>query len=135
MIARTYLGTTADLTDTETKDISVGLDAQFNEVMITALTHGIYTGVVAVTLWTIASRNNNCNYGRPRPFVFVILLLYLLATFNLYCQWAQNFSCFPTTEESFSQEYMYNRTQDTPILLTMGIDAILSTVLADATLA
>ncbi len=77
MTAGSSLRNTTEPTDTEIEDIFVGLDTQFNEVMINALTHGeriqtrmvaqgtlgnfrqltffegIYTGVVAVTLRTI----------------------------------------------------------------------------------
>ncbi|KAK0433268.1 hypothetical protein EV421DRAFT_1910257 [Armillaria borealis] len=123
-----------ELTEAEMKDIFVGLDTQFNEVLINALTHGIYTGVVIVTLWTIASRDNYQNSRRPRLFVFIILVLYILATCNFYCGWAQNVSYFSTAGEFFWEAYKSKRDQGTPILLTMGIDAILSTALADATL-
>ncbi len=74
MTAGSYLKNTKEPTDTEIEDILVGLDTQFNEVMINVLTHGeriqtrmggqgtlgnwpffegIYTGVIAVTLRTI----------------------------------------------------------------------------------
>ncbi len=46
-------------------------------------------------------------------------MLYLFATYNFYCV------CFWDK---------YKRIQNTPILLALGIDATLSTVLADATL-
>ncbi len=82
----------------------------------------------------IVSRDNYQNYRRPRLFVFIILVLYVLATFNFYCGWAQNVSYFSIAGESFSEAFKSRRDQGTPILLTMGIDAILSTVLADATL-
>ncbi|PBK90516.1 hypothetical protein ARMGADRAFT_1032522 [Armillaria gallica] len=100
MTAGSYLTNTTEPTDTEIEDIFDGLDTQFNEVMINALTH----------------------------------VLYVLATFNFYCGCAQNVSYFSITGESFWEAFKSRRDQSTPILLTMGIDAILSTVLADATL-
>ncbi|KAK0221106.1 hypothetical protein EDD85DRAFT_960267 [Armillaria nabsnona] len=134
MTAGSYLRNRTEPTDTEIEDIFVGLDTQFNEVMINALTHGIYTGVVVVTLRTIVSRDNYQNYRRRRLFVLIILALYVLATFNFYCGWTQNVSYFSTAGECFWEAFKSRRNQGTPILMTMGIDAILSTVLADATL-
>ncbi|KAK0209552.1 hypothetical protein IW262DRAFT_1468810 [Armillaria fumosa] len=134
MITVPYLRNTTELSNTEIEDIFVDLDTQFNEVMINALMHGIYTGVVIVTLRTIASRDNYQNYRKPCLFVSIILILYVLATFNFYCEWAQNISYFSTAGECFWDVYRSKRDQGTPILLTVGIDAILSTALADATL-
>ncbi|KAK0196243.1 hypothetical protein F5146DRAFT_1176520 [Armillaria mellea] len=132
MTAGLYLKNMKELTEAEMKDIFVGLDTQFNEVMINASTHGIYTGIVVITLWTIASRDNYQNYRRPRVFAFIILVLYVLATFNFYCGWAQNVSYFSTAGECFWEAYKSKHNQDAPVLL--GIDAILSTILVDATL-
>ncbi|KAK0433291.1 hypothetical protein EV421DRAFT_1845898 [Armillaria borealis] len=123
----------AELTDSEIKAIFVALDTEFNVVMLNALTHGIHTGVVAVTLWTVASRKKDGNYRRPRFFCGIIILLYLLAAFNFYCQWVVEASYFGVTGKSFAEAYQSYRT-GIAIPLAQGIDAILSTVLADATL-
>ncbi|SJL13950.1 uncharacterized protein ARMOST_17401 [Armillaria ostoyae] len=58
----------------------------------------------------------------------------LEATFNFYCGWAQNVLCFSTAGKCLWETYKSKCTQDTQTLVTMGIDATLSTVLADATL-
>ncbi|KAK0221105.1 hypothetical protein EDD85DRAFT_796508 [Armillaria nabsnona] len=74
MIARTYPGTNIlDLTDSKIKYIFHDLDNQFNQMMLQAVTH--------------ASRNNFQSPGRPRCLIFIILFLYLLATFGLYNAW------------------------------------------------
>ncbi|PBK90494.1 hypothetical protein ARMGADRAFT_1032501 [Armillaria gallica] len=81
---------TPDLTDSQIKDLFVALDTQFNNTMLTASLYGnqcfegIYTGVVAVTLWAVASKNNCENHRWPHFLVVIILLLYFLAAFNLY---------------------------------------------------
>ncbi|KAK0221109.1 hypothetical protein EDD85DRAFT_1028369 [Armillaria nabsnona] len=123
----------AELTGSEIKAIFVQLDAQFNVVMLSALTRGIHTGVVAVTLWTVASRNSSQSYRWPHFLIVIILLLYLLAVFDFYDEWAASLSFFVVTGKSFLEAYQCYRIS-TPITLTVGIDAILSTVLADATL-
>ncbi|KAK0433267.1 hypothetical protein EV421DRAFT_1441565 [Armillaria borealis] len=106
---------------------------QFNDAMIRAGGHGIYTGVVAVTLWAVASRNSIQSPGRPHFLILVILLLYIFETFSLYYGWALEiaYTTLPNGE-SFWTAFEY--TPGTPIFLTLGIVAILSTILADATL-
>ncbi|PBK59204.1 hypothetical protein ARMSODRAFT_1027623 [Armillaria solidipes] len=134
MTARTYFRTVApELTDSQIKDIFVNRDTYFNRVMLAALLYGIYTGVVAVTLWAVASRNYDQNYRRPHFLVFIIILLYILATFGLYYEWAGDISVFITNGTNFWIGYT-SSSLSPPILLTEGISAILSTNLADATL-
>ncbi|KAK0221208.1 hypothetical protein EDD85DRAFT_941590 [Armillaria nabsnona] len=133
MTARTYFRTVApELTDSQIKDIFVNRDTQFNRVILAALLYGIYTGVVAVTLWAVASRNRDRNYRRPHFLVFIILLLYILAIFNIYYEWAGDILIFITNGTKFWDGYTSSLAP--PILLTSGIGAILSTNLADTTL-
>ncbi len=80
-----------------------------------------------------ASRNNLQDYRRPHFLVFTILVLYIVATVGLYCEWADVSLTFITDGESFWTAC--NSTPSPSMLLTIGIVAILSTVLADATLA
>ncbi|PBK62476.1 hypothetical protein ARMSODRAFT_1089189 [Armillaria solidipes] len=129
MTARTH--PTPGLTDSQIKDIFVDLDMQFNRVMFTALLYGIYTGVVTVTLWAIASRNNPQNSKSPRFLVIIILLLYLLGAFGLYNEWAGEL-LFCISAPCLAVEFSFS---PIPVELAMGITAILSVVLADTTLA
>ncbi|KAK0196276.1 hypothetical protein F5146DRAFT_1176598 [Armillaria mellea] len=132
-----YPGTasTTELIDNKVKDIFLGIDIQINKVMLNALTHGIHTGIVAVTLWTATSRHSRENDRRPRRiFIFIILALYFLATFNFYGGWAENVLYFSTAGKCLWEGYKAKCTQNTPTLMTMGIGAILSTILADVTL-
>ncbi|SJL13987.1 uncharacterized protein ARMOST_17439 [Armillaria ostoyae] len=135
MTARTYPRTdTPDLTDSQIKDIFFNLDTEFNDVKLAAFLYGIYTGVVAVTLWAVASRNNCRNYQRPHFLVFIILLLYFLTAFNLYHGWARCIANFITPWKYFWEAIESTPPNSTLVTLTMGINAILSAVLADATL-
>ncbi|KAK0209537.1 hypothetical protein IW262DRAFT_1498350 [Armillaria fumosa] len=127
-----YLGTaTPKLTDSQIKAIFATLDAEFNTIMLNAFSHGIYTGVVAVTLWAVASRNSFRDHRR-HILVLTILILYILATVGLYCGWANVNLSLITDGENFWTAY--NATPSTSMELTIGIIAILSTVVADATL-
>ncbi|PBK62469.1 hypothetical protein ARMSODRAFT_1024882 [Armillaria solidipes] len=132
--AITYLGTaTPELTDSQIKAIFANLDVVFNDIMLNAFFHGIYTGVVAVTLWAVASRNNYQDHRRSHILVFTILILYILATVDFCCVWANVILTFITDGESFWTAY--SAIPKTWMLLEQGINALLSTVLADATLA
>ncbi|KAK0221178.1 hypothetical protein EDD85DRAFT_263324 [Armillaria nabsnona] len=95
---------------------------------------GIYIGVVAVTLWTVASRNKSQSSRRPCFVVFIIVLLFFQATLNFYNQWTLGLRYFITTNgKTFWETFEYNNLP-TPVTLTTGIGATLSTVLVDATL-
>ncbi|PBK62438.1 hypothetical protein ARMSODRAFT_605449 [Armillaria solidipes] len=137
MIAAAYVGTAMPvLTDSQIKDIFIHLDTQFNQVMIHAFTHGIYTGVVAVTLWAVASRKSPQNNRRRYFLELTILLLYLLGTFSLCYEWITNASIFITNGKNLWTVYesSISLTPSPILVLTAGIDATLSTILADVTL-
>ncbi len=69
----------------------------------------------------------------PHLLVFTILLLYILSTVAIYCVWVDAILAFVTAEESFWTAY--NVAPKVSTQLTANIVAILSMVLADATLA
>ncbi|KAK0209548.1 hypothetical protein IW262DRAFT_512588 [Armillaria fumosa] len=133
MTTRTYLGTAAPkLPDSQVKEIFDSRDARFNSTIFAVFLHGLYTGVVAVTLWAVVSRNNQQGYRRPHFLVLIILLLYILATFGIYYNWVVDILTFITNGKDFWLGY--TSTPSRPILLTTNIVAILSSNLADATL-
>ncbi|KAK0231759.1 hypothetical protein EDD85DRAFT_956569 [Armillaria nabsnona] len=69
---------TPDLTVEESAIIFGVLDVYFNEIIVYALMHGIYTCILATTLWNIFS-NKTSKSGTSRVLmVFAILLLYIL---------------------------------------------------------
>ncbi|KAK0479421.1 hypothetical protein EDD18DRAFT_1440787 [Armillaria luteobubalina] len=136
MAAGTYPDTAMpELTDSQIKDIVTNLDTGLNNTIFNALLYGIYTGVVAVTLLAVASRDNCENRRRPHSILIaIILLLYLLTAFNLYGLWDASIRAF-TTLAWKSVWQTYNLSQNPPpVVLTEDVAAILSTVLADATL-
>ncbi|PBK90525.1 hypothetical protein ARMGADRAFT_1082783 [Armillaria gallica] len=124
-----------ELTDSEIKAIIVALDMQFNGgVLSSRLIHfGRDTHWSGCRHLVDSSRKKGENYRRPQFFCGIIILLYLLATFNFYCQWEVATSYFGATGKNFAEAYQSYR-PDIVIPLAIGIDAILSTVLADATL-
>ncbi|KAK0209510.1 hypothetical protein IW262DRAFT_1528863 [Armillaria fumosa] len=124
-----------ELTDSQIKGILVYLDETLNNAIFSALLYGIYTGVVAITLWAVASRNNHENHRWPHFLVAIILLLYLLAAFNVYCEWATSITAFTTLAWKSVWETSMLTNSSVPVILTGEVCAILSTVLADAALA
>ncbi|KAK0468889.1 hypothetical protein IW261DRAFT_1573349 [Armillaria novae-zelandiae] len=132
MTTMSYLGTaTPELTDSQIEAVFANLDAEFNSMMLDAFSHGMYTGVVVVTLWVVASRNDFRDLRR-QILVLTILILYILTTIGLYCQWANANLSFLTDGENFWTAF--SATPSTSMELTIGIIAIVSTVVADATL-
>ncbi|KAK0209512.1 hypothetical protein IW262DRAFT_1528873 [Armillaria fumosa] len=124
-----------ELTDSQIKDIMANLDMGLNNAIFSALLYGTYTGVVAVTLWAVASRNNYGNHRWPHFLVSIILLLYLLAAVNLYVDWAGSITAFTTLAWKSVWETFSLSNASTPVKFTVEVTAILSTVLADATMA
>ncbi|KAK0196271.1 hypothetical protein F5146DRAFT_1133765 [Armillaria mellea] len=127
-----------ELTDSQIKDLMANLDGTLNGTIFYALLHGIYTGVVAVTLWAVAcqaSRNKHENNRRPHFLVVIILLLYLLTAFGLYDDWAPCIAIFTTLAWKSVWETDNLINSPTPVRFASGVSATLSTVLADASLA
>ncbi|KAK0479423.1 hypothetical protein EDD18DRAFT_1440791 [Armillaria luteobubalina] len=110
MAAGTYPDTAIpELTDSQIKDIVTNLDAGLNDAILSALLYGIYTGVVAVTLWAVGFD-------------------------SLYSGWATSITAFTTLAwKSVSETYSLSNSPP-PVLLAGGVLSILSTVLVDATL-
>ncbi|KAK0184708.1 hypothetical protein F5146DRAFT_1145251 [Armillaria mellea] len=126
-----YPGTAIpELTKDQIKNIFLELDYQLNSVTLNALTHRMYTGVVAVTLWAIASREKPQNNRRLHFLVLTILILHLLGIVTLYGEWSITVSVFITNNGSFWMAF--NHVNGTPtIAWIIGMTAILSTILAD----
>ncbi|SJL17783.1 uncharacterized protein ARMOST_21345 [Armillaria ostoyae] len=106
-------------------------DGKVNEAIELALLHGIYTGIVSVTLWNIF-----INKSRPigRAMVAIIILLYIATTINVSLNWALLHSVGRDTY--FIENYLdlvqdlnlKNRIPD----MGIGITAAMSTVVADS---
>ncbi|KAK0445285.1 uncharacterized protein EV420DRAFT_1484341 [Desarmillaria tabescens] len=81
-----------DLTDHEKAFIFQFLDANLNSGILYALLHGIYTSILAVTLWNIS-------------MVTVIILLYALITINFGANWSHTHFAFIESGQSFQAVY------------------------------
>ncbi|KAK0219990.1 hypothetical protein IW262DRAFT_1461157 [Armillaria fumosa] len=107
------------------------LDAQLNSSILYALLHGIYTGIVATTLWIFFSHKS-----RPigRQFVVtVMVLLFTVTTISLGFQWSYMISAFIDNSQSFWSIYSVFVYPKNSILLGEDITGAFSTILADST--
>ncbi|KAK0467485.1 hypothetical protein IW261DRAFT_1574123 [Armillaria novae-zelandiae] len=123
--------------DDQAKDIFQALDMQLNSMMVEALSHGVYTGLIVFALWTVVSSKRRHDYGGSRsiPLILMIVLLYLLTTFGFCVNWVANAKDLIVNGQNFSTIFKaYNNPFLPWICLVMGITAGVSTILTDATL-
>ncbi|SJL18476.1 uncharacterized protein ARMOST_22065 [Armillaria ostoyae] len=116
-----------DLTDDEKAFIFLVLDTELNSLILYALLHGIYTGILASTLWNIFI--NKC-WPIRRVMVVVIILLHALTTINFSATWSFMRSSFIDHGQS-----LWTVSRNPPAFATfweVGISAFISTILADA---
>ncbi|KAK0454038.1 uncharacterized protein EV420DRAFT_1696592 [Desarmillaria tabescens] len=117
----------SDLTDDDKAYCFQLLDANLNSQILYALLHGVYTGVLAITLWNIFI--NNC-WRTRRALIIVIVLLYALITINVAASWSDIYSAFIENGQSFWTVYLRLYGWDAAYWET-GISALISTILAD----
>ncbi|KAK0466020.1 uncharacterized protein EV420DRAFT_1743898 [Desarmillaria tabescens] len=120
------------LTDDEINFIFQDLDTVLNTIILAFLLHGIYTGVLAVTLWT-----NYMNKSRPirNVMIIVIILIYTLTSIGFALNWSFVHSAFITVTNGQNFWTVYLKltigTND-KLVLSIGITGTLCTILADS---
>ncbi|SJL18474.1 uncharacterized protein ARMOST_22063 [Armillaria ostoyae] len=133
-----------DLTGDDSAYIFQFLDAQLNCGMLYALLHGVYTGILAVTLWNIcepgalhsdlqAEVNSTVidkHWPIRRALVVIIILLYVLITIGFAVGWSSMHSAFIGNGQSFRTVYLKLNSMRAFYLET-GITASASTSLTD----
>ncbi|SJK98316.1 uncharacterized protein ARMOST_01581 [Armillaria ostoyae] len=116
------------LTDHDRAFIYQYLDANLNCGILYALLHGIYTGILAVTLWNIFI--NKC-WPIRRAMVVVIILLHALVTINFAATWSFTHSAFIDYGKTFLAVFSELNGDTQATVLVMGIASSMSTILAD----
>ncbi|KAK0232293.1 hypothetical protein EDD85DRAFT_793135 [Armillaria nabsnona] len=118
----------SDLTDDVKAYIFQFIDAKLNATIMYALSYGIYTGILIVTLWNIFI--NKC-WPIRQALVVVIILLHALITINVAGTWSWIYFAFIKNGQSFWTVYL-NLGEGTPaIYWVTNITASISTILAD----
>ncbi|PBK93531.1 hypothetical protein ARMGADRAFT_1012377 [Armillaria gallica] len=120
-----------NLTDAEKAFILQSLDTNLNARILISLLHGIYTGIVAVTLWNIFTSKS-----RPigRTMVVVIILLYIVATINFVLNWLYVRSIFVEHGQDFRTRYLAQCIPSFESTVEMGVTGVICTILADSTI-
>ncbi|KAK0195991.1 hypothetical protein F5146DRAFT_1175821 [Armillaria mellea] len=118
-----------ELTDYEKDFLFQYLDANLNYQIFCALLHGIYTGILAVTLWNIFI--NKC-WPKQRALVVIIILLYVLTTVNFAANWAFTCSAYIENGQSFWTVYSKLGGVNQAAYLETGIAASMATILSDS---
>ncbi|SJL12935.1 uncharacterized protein ARMOST_16369 [Armillaria ostoyae] len=108
-------------------DLFQFLDAQLNIGILYALLYGIYTGILAVTLWNIFV--TKC-WPIRRAVVIVIILLHALITINVAASWSYMHFAFIKNGQNFWSVYLVLEDTDATTWL-MDIASSISTILAD----
>ncbi|SJL12954.1 uncharacterized protein ARMOST_16389 [Armillaria ostoyae] len=103
------------------------LDAQLNSQILYALLYGIYTGILAVTLWNIFV--NKC-WPIRRATVIVIILLHALNTIAFAASWSWIRFAFIENGQNFWTIFLILNSTDAATWV-MDITASISTILAD----
>ncbi|KAK0459022.1 uncharacterized protein EV420DRAFT_1642721 [Desarmillaria tabescens] len=126
------MATQADIASALTDDDKVYifqlLDANLNSRILYALLHGIYTGILAVTLWNIFI--NKC-WPIRRAMIAVITLLYTLITISFGASWSHTYSAFIDDGQSFWTVYLNLSGVTQALYWEISITAFVSTILAD----
>ncbi|PBK70850.1 hypothetical protein ARMSODRAFT_1083821 [Armillaria solidipes] len=117
----------SSLTDDEKAAVFQLLDATLNSGILFALLYGIYTGILAVTLWNIFI--NKC-WAIRRAVVIVIILLHALITINFAAGWSWMRFAFIRNGQSFWTVYLILDGLDATTWV-MSVAASISTILAD----
>ncbi|KAK0184747.1 hypothetical protein F5146DRAFT_1144863 [Armillaria mellea] len=125
------------------------LDADLNGTVFDSLLQGIYTGIVAVTMWNICKGNivysivqtepkgaavMNKSQHIGRTMVVVIILLYIFTTINFSVNWSDMNSRFVRKGQSFWTKYLEASSHTMMITVGEGVMAAICTTLADSTI-
>ncbi|KAK0219909.1 hypothetical protein IW262DRAFT_1554220 [Armillaria fumosa] len=118
----------SDLSNDEKAIAFQNLDAYLNAMILYALLHGMYTGIIAIALWNIFI--NKCWQIR-QALVVVIILLHGLATIDFAANWSFVHSGFIENGKSFWTAYLTFDTGGQAIMLLEGIASSMSTIITD----
>ncbi|SJK98327.1 uncharacterized protein ARMOST_01592 [Armillaria ostoyae] len=110
------------------------LDAELNSSILYALLHGIYTGIVAVTLWNFFTHKSRPIASGRQFVVTAMVLLFIATTISVGFQWSYIISAFIDNSQSFWSRFSVLEDPQHGMLLGMDITGAISTILADSTM-
>ncbi|PBK94604.1 hypothetical protein ARMGADRAFT_1097031 [Armillaria gallica] len=117
----------SELTDDNKAFVFQLLDSWVNSIILYALLHGIYTGILAVTLWNIFI--NKC-WPIRRAVVVIIILLHALITISFGANWSYIHFGFIENRQNYWTVYLIFQSTNAATWV-FSIAAAISTILAD----
>ncbi|KAK0219978.1 hypothetical protein IW262DRAFT_1494158 [Armillaria fumosa] len=117
-----------DLTNDDKASIFQYNDTQLNAGILYALLLGIYTGILAVSLWNMFI--NKC-WPIRRAMIVVIILLHALITTNFAATWSCLHSAFIDDRNNFWTVFLKLNGAKQVVVWEMGVPASSSTILAE----
>ncbi|SJK98311.1 uncharacterized protein ARMOST_01576 [Armillaria ostoyae] len=124
----TQVDSPSDLTDDDRAFVFHYLDTLLNSRILYAQLYGMYTGILAVTLWNIFI--SKCWRIRRVPVV-VITLLHALITIGFAAEWSPVHSAFIENGQNLLTVYSRFTEASTVTLVVGGIASTMSTVITD----
>ncbi|KAK0222370.1 hypothetical protein IW262DRAFT_1380110 [Armillaria fumosa] len=121
----------ANISQEEIRIVFSVLDMNLNRLILQALLHGLYTGILAVTLWTMLSSPKHL---RSKFLGTVIIALYILSTIGLGSSWSFKRRAFIQNGDNYYSVYtvIVNNSKWFRLdFLVGGITGGLSTFLVD----
>ncbi|KAG7451843.1 uncharacterized protein BT62DRAFT_926024 [Guyanagaster necrorhizus] len=120
-----------DLSDPDRTAIFQNLDTDLNSRILYSLLNGIYTGIVAVTLWNIFMDKSR---AVGRAMVVLIILLYIVTTVDFALIMSNINSVFVDHGQSFRTENVFYESPGVSAIISTGVASTLCTILADSTM-
>ncbi|KAK0222585.1 hypothetical protein EDD85DRAFT_960217 [Armillaria nabsnona] len=121
----------SDLTDADKAFILLELESNLDAVILYSLLHGIYTGVVAVTLGNIFMTKSA---PIRKAMIIIILLLYIFTTIDCGAIVTLTHSMFVNNAQSIVTEYLFSYSPRQSKRMVEDITSIICSVLAEATM-
>ncbi|KAK0464823.1 hypothetical protein IW261DRAFT_1613476 [Armillaria novae-zelandiae] len=111
------------------EDLFLNMDATFNANMLYFLLHGIYTGILAITLWTIFT-----NKSRPvgQVMATILTLIYIGATIVLAFTWIYTYSFLVKNGQNLWTKFLVIYVTMDITVLGMDITDPICTLLSDS---
>ncbi|KAK0488302.1 hypothetical protein EDD18DRAFT_440968 [Armillaria luteobubalina] len=117
------------ITDADKAIIFQTLDHDLGSALLNSLLQGLYTGIVAVTLWNIYTHKS-----RPigQVMIIIIMLLYIATMVTFMIRWTEASSQYVRNGQNFWTKFLCYSTSNATVIIGGGVSAAISTILADS---
>ncbi|KAK0467663.1 hypothetical protein IW261DRAFT_1426414 [Armillaria novae-zelandiae] len=126
-----------DLSEADIQIIFKITDMEFNTTLLEVFCSGIYTAIIAITMWTVFSAKHTIRGLASHAMIFIILCLYVLNTLSAPFHWAFNQRALIDNGWNFWTVFLSYDSISSPLntmLLMGGVSGLLSTLAADGSM-